>query len=112
MGNLVDVSVIEELKELGDQEFLNELIDLFSGQSEELVKNINTAVTSQDQSLLVQAAHKFKGSCLNLGAKPLGELCKELELKGKNADFSGTDELAAKLEPLYKSTLEELNSFR
>ena len=112
MGNLVDVGVIEELKELGDQEFLNELIDLFSGQSEELVKNINTAVVSKDQTLLVQAAHKFKGSCLNLGAKSLGELCKELELKGKNADFSGTDELASKLEPLYRSTLEELNSFR
>lgn len=112
MSILIDSSVIETLKELGDDEFFLELVDLFTSQSTTLVSEIVLAVKEKDSVKLSQSAHKFKGSCLNLGATSLGDLCKKLELKGKSGDLSETEELASKLEPLYLETLDELNKYK
>lgn len=112
MSILIDDSVIETLKELGDEDFFLELVELFTSQSTSLVEEIAQASKDKNAEKLSHSAHKFKGSCLNLGATALSELCKKLEMKGKSGDLTGVDELSAQLEPLYKETLEELNKYK
>ena len=55
-----------------------------------------------------QAAHKLKGSSLNLGAKHLAALCKEIELKGKSGILNGVESLTSQLNGVFEQTKKEL----
>jgi len=73
------------LKELSgdDPSFLVEVIQQFLEDGPEHVSAIRQAVVDGDADALMKAAHGFKGSCRNMGALPLGELCCTLEEKGR-----------------------------
>jgi HPt (histidine-containing phosphotransfer) domain-containing protein len=51
-----------------------------------------------------QTAHKLKGSCLNLGARQLAEVCRQIELKGKNGEASQVPAHTAVIKSIYEQT--------
>ena len=58
-----------------------------------------------------QAAHKLKGSCLNLGAQKLANLCNEIENKGKSGDITHIKKLTSRLQSVYSETEIALKNF-
>ena len=80
---LLDPSVLSALKDLAGpeeaQEFLDELIDVFSNDvSKDLIK-LEDALRCDDGEQIMHLAHRLKGYSANLGARTMYELCKSLE---------------------------------
>lgn len=55
------------------------LLDAFLNDSEERLRMLHGACDAGEAELLRQAAHSFKGSCSNMGAVVLADLCRQLE---------------------------------
>jgi HPt (histidine-containing phosphotransfer) domain-containing protein len=74
----------QEMKDIGGIAWL---IDLFLSELPNYENELKQAITTKDSDALYLAAHKFRGSCSNLGATAMVELCKELETLGRNGDI-------------------------
>jgi HPt (histidine-containing phosphotransfer) domain-containing protein len=83
---------------------------MFIDQGDELLIEITDALVSSDIERLGSLAHKFKGSALNLGAEIVAETCRKIELKGREKDASGMEELVKKLTRDFSLTKEQLIS--
>lgn len=108
MTNIIDLSVINELKEMGGQEFLSELIEMFLQQSETIMDEIKNFSSIKDALSLSKSAHKLKGSCLNLGAQEMSSLCQKIEYQGKENNLDGIEEKVSELFDIYNQTNIEL----
>jgi two-component system, sensor histidine kinase and response regulator len=67
----------------GDTEFERDLLEQFVTRSAEALARMETAVGSADAETLQQDSHALKGSCRQLGALPLGDVCEVLETMGR-----------------------------
>lgn len=108
---LFDFNIINSLKEMdepGEPSFYSELITIYLGQSPGLIEDIRTSYNLKNSEQMGRAAHTLKGSSLNVGLRKFAEICKELELKGKNNDFDDVDKLLENLDVYYLITVKEL----
>ena len=62
---------------------------------------IQQAVAGASADALMKAAHSFKGSCWNMGALLLGELCLTLEQKGRAGETENLEDLLNALDSEY-----------
>lgn len=104
----LDMDVVNGLREIGDINFVNDMIKLYINQSTDLINNIreNSAKSNFDKVFL--DTHSLKGSSLNLGAKEIAELCRQIETKIKENDTPGLMYLVKELEKTFEGTKEEL----
>ncbi len=112
--DLIDFSMVQNLIELGGEDgkgFLKEIIGLYIEQYPELFNKIKSCALNNEIVEMYQSAHALKGASLNIGAKEISSLCKQIELKGKANDMSGIPELIKTLEIAYPLTINELNKF-
>lgn len=94
---VIDLSVIEALRELGGEDdpgLVVELIDLYLLDAPERIREIQTALASADFDLLERAAHTLKSASANIGALTLSDLCKDLEKMARESDVADPDSLA------------------
>lgn len=109
--DLIDFTVVQNLIELGGDDgkaFLKEIIDLYIAQYPELFDSIKNGANNNDIVSMYQSAHALKGASLNVGAKILSSLCKQIELKGKANDMTQISDLIKELEIVYPLTISEL----
>ena len=109
---LLDQNVIGRLKELNEkveQGFFNEVVNMFLNQAPALINEMIIYCNDQRYDKMGQAAHKLKGSALNIGAKAMAELCREIEIKGRNDDGTDCGQSLEKLRALFTETEKELN---
>lgn len=90
--NPVDVAVLNELRSIMGDEF-QMLIDVFISDSEQRIEMIATAISDNDAEGLRGAAHSFKGSCMNISAARLTELCRELEFMGRDRSLANAPDV-------------------
>ena len=57
---------------------------IFFDRAPNLLLKIKTAVDANESRDLESSAHALKGSCGNLGANHMAELCRQLEENGRN----------------------------
>ncbi|MEW5976631.1 MAG: response regulator [Acidobacteriota bacterium] len=81
----------------GDEDFLRELADLFLGDCDRLMSEIEVAIRNQDFPAVERAAHSLKGSVSNFFAKPAQQAALRLESLGRAKDLSGIDEAWSQL---------------
>ncbi|MGY4532498.1 HPt (histidine-containing phosphotransfer) domain-containing protein [Pseudomonas sp. TE3786] len=74
----LDSTVLAGLQDIMEDEYPL-LLDTFVADSEERLRLLHEALRNGDGHELRLAAHSFKGSCSNMGAPLLAELCKQLE---------------------------------
>jgi HPt (histidine-containing phosphotransfer) domain-containing protein len=74
----LDSAVLASLQDLMEGEY-PVLLDTFLADSDERVRLLAEALHTQNAQLLRLTAHSFKGSCSNMGALLLADLCKQLE---------------------------------
>jgi len=109
--DLIDFSMVQNLIDLGGdggKDFLKEIIDLYIEQYPELFNNIKESSIKNENVQMYQSAHALKGASLNIGAKEIASLCKQIELKGKENDMAQIPELVNTLEFVYPLTINEL----
>jgi HPt (histidine-containing phosphotransfer) domain-containing protein len=102
----VDRDVLSALREVMEEGY-PDLLDVFLADSEERLKVLRMADSA---ALLVETAHSFKGSCSNMGAFRLAELCHQLEQQAKDLPWVAVQELVREIDrefagirPLYEA---------
>jgi len=64
------------------------LLDLFLQELPNYLQQLHIAITTGDGEEVYLAAHKFKGSCSNVGAVAMVNLCKTLETLGRENNLA------------------------
>lgn len=62
----------------------DQLLDLFTRELEPRVSAIRDAIKRGDATAVRHAAHALKGSSSLIGARPMAELCLQIELAGRS----------------------------
>lgn len=113
IDELFNFDIINSLKEMdepGEPSFYAELITIYLEQSPRLIEDIRTNYNLKNSEQMGRAAHTLKGSSLNVGLRKFAEICKDLELKGKNNDFDNVDNILENLDIYYLITVKELKN--
>lgn len=95
--NHLDRDVLSSLQEIMEEEY-PVLLDTFLIDSEERLRLLHSAEHSQDAQAMRRAAHSFKGSCSNMGAKVLADSCRDLEELARRGELGGSAQLIARIE--------------
>jgi HPt (histidine-containing phosphotransfer) domain-containing protein len=110
-NDLIDSSIVQNLIDLGGddgKDFLKEIVDLYIQQYPELYNSIKNGAENNQSVEMYQSAHALKGASLNIGAKEIASICKQIELKGKANDMTQIPELIVLLENVYPITINEI----
>ena len=78
----LDLSAIDELRDLVDEDtpdFLTDLLESFLGDAQQYLASLATSLRAGDPVGAMAAAHTLKSSSANLGASQLSEFCSEIE---------------------------------
>jgi HPt (histidine-containing phosphotransfer) domain-containing protein len=93
----LDNRVLAVLQDVMDAEY-PVLLDTFLVDSEERLRLLQVATDAGQADDLRQAAHSFKGSCSNMGATLLAELCRELEESARREQLEAAPDLLERIE--------------
>ncbi len=105
--SMLDPQTLETLRRLEastEPGLLKELYGVYLSHSVDLIGGIRNAVAKKDADALRRSAHSLKGSSMEVGAKPLGAVCAELEKIGRAGSVDGADALLVQLQNLYDTT--------
>lgn len=100
LSTVLDSEILETfLVTMGEDgaDLLSQLIDTYLSESPKFVEAIEQAITQADAATLNISAHSLKSSSAALGATRLAQLCKELEVMGREGHMT---EAKALVEPL------------
>jgi histidine phosphotransfer protein HptB len=106
----IDPTAWAELKQLSDEgsDFLLTLVALFLEETPQRLKDIGTALVLEDGTALSRTAHLLNGSCGNIGARRMCNLCADLQAYGQARDFSRTGPMLLKLEEEFEQVRRRL----
>ncbi|OLU34266.1 histidine kinase [Pseudomonas sp. PA15(2017)] len=95
--NHLDRDVLNTLLDIMEDEY-PVLLDTFVTDSEERLRLLKTAEHDGDAQAMRRAAHSFKGSCSNMGAKVLADSCRDLEELARRGDLAESAPLVERIE--------------
>lgn len=72
----------------GDDDLVRDVVAEFLETVPEIVEAMESAADANDLAKLQDRAHALKGTCLTLGADPLGELCRGIEMAARSGDMT------------------------
>ena len=106
--DVLDPKILTQLKSFARSEgFLPKLIGTFEEHGRQSLSELEVAFEQGDRDTLGRVAHRFKGSCLNIGAGALAERLRELE-----AACRGSGPVASEdMRPLFALTCQKLKDF-
>lgn len=93
----LDSKVLANLQEVMEGDYPM-LLDAFLTDSEERLRMLHEACEAGQTESLRQAAHSFKGSCSNMGAATLADLCRQLEEVAGGGTLTGAAALIGSIE--------------
>jgi histidine phosphotransfer protein HptB len=116
---IVDMTVLQGLRAYArSAAFLPQLIDIFEEHGRSSLTELRTALVGQDVDAVRRVAHRFKGSCLNMGAQALASELRRFEIAQSDANQNSTSKWAvedvestyANLSSLFEETCKHLKS--
>src|SRR3990172_167273 len=107
---VIDQTTFEELKQMSGEDFINELIDAFLDDAQNMIQNMESALEARDVESFRRNAHSLKSNANTFGAMELAALAKELEFMGKenNLDVGYRLEVLGEAYDKAADVLEEL----
>ncbi len=108
----LDRAVVESLRELGGDEMLSELTEVFLEDTSSGLAALKEASETGDAEAIERVAHTLKGSAGNMGAKRMAAICSELQDAGESGDLSGASELLKVLEAEFERVRPALETER
>lgn len=100
---------LRELNEDDEDDIVTELINIFVKHSPETLDLLSDAVKADDRPQVVKLAHKLKGSCANLGAEYMRNLCQDLEENGTSMDAAKMNSMIEEVKNAYSELVEVLD---
>lgn len=108
--NKIDGAMLAQLQELLGERFA-ELIDRFINDGTRRMTLLQSAVPVRDFEVIHAEAHGLKGSSRNIGANDLGNICGELEQRGRDGDTTDVDTLFAAVEQEFAAVCDVLRTY-
>jgi len=93
----LDYDALNSLKDVMEGEF-GFLIDTFIQDSTDRLDKLYALIGTDNVDAIRRAAHSFKGSCSNLGALHLADLCAALERNARENNLTTVGEDLADIE--------------
>ena len=97
-GPSLDAVVVESLRDLGGDEMLSELTQLFLDDADSNLAALKEAIEKRDATSVERVAHKLKGSSGDMGATWMAESCGQLQDAGASGDLTVAPALLERLE--------------
>lgn len=88
----LDEEALAELRDVMEDEF-EVLIQTYLADSRDRIRALREALKAEDSDTFAKTAHSFKGSCINIGAPRLGEICLKAEMAGKESRLGDAPDL-------------------
>jgi HPt (histidine-containing phosphotransfer) domain-containing protein len=85
-GTVADLRHAQD--QLGNPEFINQLVELFRAGAPAKIERIREAVAARDGAALERVAHTLKTNCAVLGAAGMAGDCARLEAAAGRGDFA------------------------
>ena len=108
----LDDDALKNLRDLGGDEFLGEVIDAFLADAPELIATLRRSLDEPNSEELRRAAHTLKSNGATLGAEQFAELCRTLEQQAKSGELDGASELVDRIGEEYLALEEALSALR
>jgi CheY-like chemotaxis protein len=108
----LDDGALRNLRDLGGEDFLREVIDAFLADAPELMATLRRSLDEQSAEELRRTAHTLKSNGATLGAEQFAELCRTLEQRAKAGELDGTSELVDRIEQGYPPLAKALSTLR
>jgi len=109
----LDYDLIHELASLLEEEF-PVLVNTFIENSNHLLEKMSTLLAEGDIKIFIMNIHSFKGSCKNLGAEHLADLCMNYETLANQGQIERIDsefkEIRAELDKVSELLRHYMNS--
>ncbi len=111
--NILSPTILaEKRRDMRSRDGINWLIDLLIEEIPNYVSELQKGITTANSETLILAAHKFKGSCSNVGAISMMSFCKQLEELGRAGQMEKAalimkNDLAQEVESLVKALEQE-----
>ena len=108
---VIDESVLDNYRRIqqpGKPDIIGRLVDIYLGNSPDILREISDAGTKEDMEQLWQSAHSLKSSSANLGAITLAGLCEMVEEMGRDNQGGNVSEMIEKIEKEYTRVSREL----
>ena len=99
--SILDRKVLQSLRQMAGAKaatILCQIINNYLEDAPQLLQGIRDAIEAGDAQALQQSAHTLRSSSANLGAIHLSNVCKELELMGRNGTTTDAPERMAQVE--------------
>jgi PAS domain S-box-containing protein len=106
----LDDGALANLRDLGGDEFLGEVVDAFLADAPALIATLRSSLEEQNAEELRRAAHTLKSNGATLGAGGFAELCRMLEQRAKEGELDGASELVDRIEEEYRPLEEALSA--
>ncbi len=111
-GATIDAAALDDLRELGGDDFVAEVIDTFLADAPALLATLRRSLDEGNAEELRRAAHTLKSNGATLGAGDFSEHCRELEQLAKSGELQGAPDLVARVEREYEGLEEALADLR
>jgi CheY-like chemotaxis protein/HPt (histidine-containing phosphotransfer) domain-containing protein len=108
----LDDGALKNLRDLGGDDFLGEVIDAFLADAPQLLATLRSSLADGNADELRRAAHTLKSNGATLGADGFAELCRTLEQRAKAGELDGVSELVERIEHEYGQLEEALTALR
>ena len=105
---LLDYDVLNELKDVLEDEFSSLIADYIS-QASVYLDQLDDAVHESQPGRALEIAHSLKGSSLNTGAIELASLLKKLEDAIRSPSESNSQDILSEIQQVFVKTVEALN---
>jgi len=94
----------------GDEELLQEIIDIFLEDAPRLFLALKQARVDRDQKTSERQAHSLKGASANVGAVALQAISTQAEAAARNAEWVQLEGLLPEMETTLHASLDALRS--
>ncbi|MFT7465536.1 MAG: two-component system sensor histidine kinase/response regulator, partial [Pseudohongiellaceae bacterium] len=111
----IDDSVLDELRAFqcdDAPDILTELIDIFLDDTPPRLVSMVAAIGSGDTAVAEAEGHALKSSCAQLGALGLSEICRQVEMAGKQDTIAAVQPLAEQAQDEFRRVKDTLLSMR
>jgi signal transduction histidine kinase/CheY-like chemotaxis protein/ligand-binding sensor domain-containing protein/HPt (histidine-containing phosphotransfer) domain-containing protein len=96
-----DPTCIDQLWQLQaktGQELVLPILEHFRAEAPRRLAELRLALAARDNLKIAFAAHAFKASCAQLGARRLAKICEDLEIRGRKVEWPGMEEIVGRLQ--------------
>ncbi len=108
----LDESALANLRELGGDEFLSDMIGTFLADAPSLMASLRAALQRGEAGDVRRAAHTLKSNGQTFGGGSFANVCRELEERAKQDELDGAGELADRIDREYAALAEALAPLR